>query len=44
MTCAVAGAETPPGNGNPCPAGADLAIFLISRRRASVKAGGRPTA
>src|SRR5216683_3140060 len=31
-------------NGSPCPAGLDLAIFLISRRWASVNTGGRPPA
>src|SRR5260370_21973712 len=29
-------------NGSSCPAGLDLAIFLISRRWASVNTGGRP--
>ena len=32
------------GNGSPCSAGLDLAIFLISRRWASVNTGGRPPA
>src|SRR6266852_4037502 len=31
-------------NGSPCSAGLDLAIFLISRRCASVNTGGRPPA